>query len=231
MEGDPRELERWSRAHALMMLTGLAAGVLLRRPWPLALCGVSSFAGLWIAMYRGSGLSPGSALANGVTAFRLALTLGVLLAPPATTGTVLALAVMAILLLDGLDGWVARRAAKTSDFGAHFDMETDAFLVLIVGFELWRRGHAGLWILGPGLLRYAYVICLALVPPRRGEMPRSRFGRYVFAFLVVSFSVALAFPGTVGSASALLGSAFAGWSFARSFYWSYARPTDLSVRG
>jgi phosphatidylserine synthase len=35
-----------------------------------------------------------------------------------------------VLLLDGVDGWVARRAGTTGAFGARFDMETDALLIL-----------------------------------------------------------------------------------------------------
>ena len=42
-----------------------------------------------------------------------------------------ALAVVA-LVLDAVDGWVARRTGTTSPLGARFDMEVDAFLILVL---------------------------------------------------------------------------------------------------
>ena len=35
------------------------------------------------------------------------------------------------LILDGVDGKVARRTRNASAFGARFDMEVDAFLILV----------------------------------------------------------------------------------------------------
>ena len=39
---------------------------------------------------------------------------------------------LAALLLDGLDGWWARRFGQTTTAGARFDMETDAALILVL---------------------------------------------------------------------------------------------------
>jgi phosphatidylglycerophosphate synthase len=146
-------------------------------------------------------------------------------------GVVVAVLGIAILALDGLDGWLARRGNLTSEFGAHFDMETDALFVLIMTFELWHRHQLGGWILISGLLRYAYVLCLALVPPRGADMPRSRFGRHAFTLLVSGLCAAFALPNALGAAAAFAGTAAVSASFMRSFYWSYrggARPLRLS---
>jgi len=59
--------------------------------------------------------------------------------------------------LDGVDGWLARRSRMISAFGARFDMEVDAFLILALSVLVWRHGKAGAWILAAGLLRYAFV--------------------------------------------------------------------------
>src|ERR1700751_430443 len=40
------------------------------------------------------------------------------------------------LLLDGADGWAARRQRLASVFGARFDMEVDAFAVLVLAVTL-----------------------------------------------------------------------------------------------
>ena len=75
-------------------------------------------------------------------------------ATPAIAGTVLAIGIPA-LALDGVDGWLARRSRMASDFGARFDMETDAALLLILCALAWQLDKAGAWILArrPDALR------------------------------------------------------------------------------
>ncbi len=51
------------------------------------------------------------------------------------------------IVLDGVDGWLARRFATVSPFGARFDMEVDAFLMLVLGLLLVASGTVG--ALGP----------------------------------------------------------------------------------
>jgi phosphatidylglycerophosphate synthase len=62
------------------------------------------------------------------------------------------------LLLDGADGWAARRSGLTSRFGARFDMEVDAFFVLVLAALVWRVGQAGGWVLTCGLMRYIFIL-------------------------------------------------------------------------
>lgn len=62
-----------------------------------------------------------------------------------------------VTLLDGIDGWLARRSRMASDFGARFDMETDALLILVLSTLAWRYDKAGAWVLLSGLLRYLFV--------------------------------------------------------------------------
>jgi phosphatidylglycerophosphate synthase len=127
--------------------------------------------------------------------------------------------------LDGLDGWLARRDGLASGFGATFDVETDALLVLIADVQLWQRGRFGAWVLISGLLRYAYVLALAMRPAPAGHVPRSRLGRSAFLALVVGLTAGFAWAGTVGTALAVLGAVVVAVSFARSFLWSYRRTT------
>ncbi|PKG53738.1 MULTISPECIES: CDP-alcohol phosphatidyltransferase family protein [Vreelandella] len=68
----------------------------------------------------------------------------------------LAIAVIA-LLLDGVDGWIARRTKSHSLFGARFDMELDALLILLLCAGLLRLESLGLWVLMIGGMRYLFV--------------------------------------------------------------------------
>ena len=63
------------------------------------------------------------------------------------------LAVVA-LVLDGVDGWVARRTGTVSALGARFDMEVDAFLILVL--SVYVAGSVGPWVLAIGAARYAF---------------------------------------------------------------------------
>lgn len=60
-------------------------------------------------------------------------------------------------VLDGVDGWLARRTQMASPFGARFDMETDALLIQVLAILAWQYGKAGAWVLASGFLRYVFV--------------------------------------------------------------------------
>ena len=70
----------------------------------------------------------------------------------------LALSGVLVLLLDGADGWVARRTGMASSFGARFDMEVDALFVLVLTMLVVRAGAVGSWVIIGGLLRYLFVL-------------------------------------------------------------------------
>lgn len=73
------------------------------------------------------------------------------------------------LTLDGVDGFFARRFNLASAFGARFDMEIDALLLLILSLLVWQTGQAGVWVLAIGLMRYVFVaaswFCTRLAAP------------------------------------------------------------------
>lgn len=60
------------------------------------------------------------------------------------------------LALDRVDGWVARRTGTSSEFGARFDMEVDAFGILAL--SVYAARSLGAWVLLIGLARYALVV-------------------------------------------------------------------------
>ncbi len=93
--------------------------------------------------------------ANAVTLLRagiVALFAGLLgpTAPIPNLAWLLAALAAAALLLDGVDGWLARRSGMQSSFGARFDMEVDAFFILILAALAWQFDKAGGWVLLSG---------------------------------------------------------------------------------
>jgi phosphatidylglycerophosphate synthase len=167
----------------------------------------------WTATGRGFGV------ANVITAARVALALAL---PCFGIGAAGAALLALILVLDGVDGVVARRRGEASSFGAMFDMESDAWTVAVAGLLTGVAGEPVLVL--PGVLRYLYVIAIGNLPGSRGEAPRNVFARWAFVALMTSLVASLArMPGShwMGVAATLL--IFA--SFGRSFVWSFRATT------
>jgi phosphatidylglycerophosphate synthase len=104
--------------------------------------------------------------------------------------SVVVIAIVA-LLLDGVDGWAARRTGTVSAFGTRFDMETDAALILVLAVLVWQHGKAGSWILAAGLLRYVFVAAGRVWPWMRRPLTPTRRGRLICIVQIVALVVAL----------------------------------------
>ncbi|MBD8891236.1 CDP-alcohol phosphatidyltransferase family protein [Roseibium litorale] len=109
----------------------------------------------------------------------------------------------AALLLDGVDGYLARRNGEASDLGARFDMETDALLILILSAAAFILGKAGLWVLGIGLMRYAFVLAQVALPRLRGSLSPS-FRRQLICVVQVGALCLLLLPFIVPPVSTLI---------------------------
>lgn len=73
-------------------------------------------------------------------------------------------------LTDAADGTLARHSGLASDFGARFDMETDAWLTLVLCGLVVHFDKAGAWVLAGGLLRYAFAASAMAWPWLAGEL-------------------------------------------------------------
>jgi phosphatidylglycerophosphate synthase len=135
-------------------------------------------------------------LANQITAVRALLValLATFVGRPVTAGVAWNVVVIALVavLLDGVDGWVARRTGTASDFGMRFDMETDAALILVLATLAWRYDKAGPWILGAGLLRYAFVAAGWVWPWMARPLAPTLRGRLICVVQIAALIVALA---------------------------------------
>jgi phosphatidylglycerophosphate synthase len=96
---------------------------------------------------------------------------------PVPVPVLVALAAVA-LSLDAVDGWVARRTGTVSTLGARFDMEVDAFLLLVLSGYVARP--LGGWVLAVGLMRYGFAAAGWLLPWLRAQLP-PRYWRKVVA--------------------------------------------------
>lgn len=98
-----------------------------------------------------------------------------------TSGTepvLTALAALA-LVLDAVDGRVARRTRTSSPFGASLDMEVDAFLVLVLSVHVALT--LGWWVLLIGAARYLLLLASRAVPWLRRPVPTRYWSKVVAA--------------------------------------------------
>lgn len=130
-----------------------------------------------------------------------------------------------LLALDGIDGWLARRQGLASDFGARFDLEVDALLILVLAALALGLGKAGPWVLGLGLMRYAFALAARLMPPLRAELPPSLRRKTVCVLQIAALALLL-LPGILPPLSAAIAAtAFIvlAWSFALDVRWLLRR--------
>jgi phosphatidylglycerophosphate synthase len=97
---------------------------------------------------------------------------------------------LSVILMDGLDGVVARRLNQTSKPGEYFDMEIDALFVFLLSCLHYTEQKLGVWILVPGSMRYVYGVLFFWMK----EPPRSRPGKKIRSTIAVIFFLSLLFP-------------------------------------
>lgn len=140
-------------------------------------------------------------LASGCAAITAMVLAG---AVPARTWWLLALTVPA-LLLDAVDGMVARRTGAVSAAGARLDMQVDAGLLVVLCLAV--APVVGVWVLLIGAMRYLFVAASWLRPILLTALPRSQFRRVVAGLQggVLAVAIAPVVPVSVATVAVLLG--------------------------
>jgi phosphatidylglycerophosphate synthase len=107
---------------------------------------------------------------------------------PVSVPILVAVAVVA-LVLDAVDGWVARRWV-TGSLGAKLDGEVDAFLILVLSVYVART--TGAWVLAIGAARYAFAAGELVLPWMREQLPPRYWRKFVAAIQGIVLTVAAA---------------------------------------
>ncbi|MBD3898292.1 CDP-alcohol phosphatidyltransferase family protein [Halomonas sp. ML-15] len=215
----------------VLVLAQLAQHALTAPGWLALTSGLSYLiiAGLVAAAWTGELRRFG--WANRVTLLRgtlIALLAGSLWWPALWQQHAVALAAIAgaALLLDGIDGWVARRTGSSSAFGARFDMELDASFILLLCLALVVLGKVGSWVLLIGAMRYVFVVSGHLWPWLRAPLPESLRRKAVCVVQVVALMIALLPAVSAAQASLLTALALLllSLSFALDVHWLAGKP-------
>lgn len=195
--------------------------------------GVTALLLLALRRTQRAGIGP----ADWVTLTRALLTAGIagLVAESfANTPSVTAVVALAsvALALDAVDGQVARRTGTASPFGARFDGEVDALLILVLSIAVSR--NYGSWVLVIGAARYTLLIAGFAVPWLGAPLPPRFWGKVVAAVqgIVLTVAVSGLLPPllgmlAVGVALLLLVESF--WHSVRWLYRTGAGPVARAV--
>ncbi|HEV8209770.1 MAG TPA: CDP-alcohol phosphatidyltransferase family protein [Vicinamibacterales bacterium] len=182
---------------AVVALAGAARTALpLGDRYPLKAAGLfAAVMGLSIGFLRHHHPFTRFGAANQITTLRaivVALVAG-LVGEPRVPAVALAAAAasVAVTALDGVDGWLARRHRIASRFGARFDMEIDALLILALSVLAWRHDKAGAWVIASGMLRYAFVAAGALAPRLRAALPPSRRRQTICVVQIAALTIVM----------------------------------------
>jgi phosphatidylglycerophosphate synthase len=144
-------------------------------------------------------------------------------------GTLTALAVVA-LVLDGVDGRVARHTRTVSAVGARFDMEVDSVLVLVLSASVARS--LGAWVLAIGSVRYVRLFTGWVLPWLRRPVPARYWCKVVATVqgVVLTVSAADVLPRAVAVLALVVVAALLAESFGREVWWLW-RGRDLVAGG
>jgi phosphatidylglycerophosphate synthase len=125
------------------------------------------------------------------------------------------------LVLDAVDGQVARRTGTATPLGARLDGEADAFLILLL--SIYVSQDYGSWVLVIGAARYALLLAGWLIPWLAAPLPPRYWGKVVAAVQGIVLTVAASglidrLAGMIAVAAALL---LLAESFGRNVIWLY----------
>jgi phosphatidylglycerophosphate synthase len=187
-----------------------------------ATCGVIIDASLARSLFRDRSQRLG--LASWLTLTRATLAVGVAALTADSFGgrisvTVLVSLATLALVLDFIDGQVARRTGTESRLGARFDGEIDAFLILVL--SVYVAQAAGTWVLLIGAARYAFLAGEWLLPWMTAALPPRDWRKVVAAAqgIVLTIAAADVLPLVLSQAALAVALALLTESFCRDVWW------------
>ncbi len=211
-------IQRWMTAHAVILLISCFLFLGFKNINCISYGATISFVVLFIWKARESAnllflISP----ANFITLLRLNFLFLLLHTHDRLSGEILAVIALIIVLLDGLDGFLARKFNSISDFGAYFDMETDAFYVYAIICIHYTQGKVGLWLMFIAILRYLYFLLLLLFKPQKQKESRDYFAQIIAVILMLSLIIPFISPSAIYLPVLIISSFLVLWSFGKSF--------------
>ena len=207
-------IKKWDYLHAIILLTGGILTIFVEQLSILVFIALGSFCIFLIKKLR----QPGSfGYANIATTSRLILLLLLGLFIFKIPGFLSLVIGLIILILDGVDGYLARRYHESSDFGAYLDMETDTFFVCLFCTYYYLNDQLGGWVLLVGFMRYVYVGLILLFKLQDRKEKSTRFAKTIAVILFSALLTPLVLPKFIYQPAMILATVLVTYSFGLSF--------------
>lgn len=145
-------------------------------------------------------------IANTITLLRLLIIILSFLLINFSNSHLLFFTLSVAVVLDLLDGMAARHFKESSYFGQYFDMEVDAFFVLLMCCFYYLNGDISWWILIPGTLRYAFRLYTFCFPKPHVKEDKKTYATVIAASYFVVLLMGLITTDTLQFLILLLGS-------------------------
>ena len=103
---------------------------------------------------------------------------------------IIAILAISALILDGLDGFVARKYNHVTKFGEIIDQESDNFLMLVLSISLYLNREVGIYIFLIPSYRYLFIFSMKRYDWLKIELPISQFRKFACAVTILLMIIA-----------------------------------------
>lgn len=215
-------IKKWNTLHCLIVFIGGLLFCLFKWHIPMLIGLIISLSHLifqeWATLRA---LHPFGGYANGITLLRFILITLIFLFGGYISNIQITLILLFLTLLDGVDGFLARKFNHITMVGAYFDMETDALVVCVTSIILYTKNITGSWILLIGFMRYYYIFIVYMLNMHDIPERRTKFGPLVSVILLVSILISFILPTYIYIPILIIASIMVTVSFCWSFYYLF----------
>ena len=188
---------RWNKFHALAMLIAASVSLVTSNTLILSIASLISF-GIFLYTNKSTWQKfPFGGYANWITTIRLLIIHSFIAFWPILPYSFFVIGLIVFVVLDGLDGKIARKYNQSTIFGEYYDMELDALFVLFICIFLYLKGISGMWILLPGALRYLFVIYTWIFSSIPKKDDKQRFATIIAGVFFTMLLVSIAFQNPI----------------------------------
>ena len=128
------------------------------------------------------------------------------------------------LLLDGLDGFIARKYNQVTEFGELIDQEADNFLILIMTISLYLNRDVDFYIFLIPAYRYIFIFLMAKYAWLKRRLPESHIRKLACVLTIIFLIIAQESHLTINSTFLVnLALFIITFSFSRDIIWLYRK--------
>ncbi|WP_299111719.1 CDP-alcohol phosphatidyltransferase family protein [uncultured Winogradskyella sp.] len=202
-----KHIETWSIYNAFAMTTALIIALVSKQlSILLVVFSISIIALIFINRKKLLNTRPIFGIANTLTLVRFLIIVLSFYLISFNDTNLLFYSLSIAVILDFFDGIAARYFNESSFFGQYFDMEIDAFFVLIMCYFYYTYGGVSWWILIPGALRYLFRIYTFCFPKPDVKEDKKTYATVIAASYFIILLIGLITSGTIQFLILLIGS-------------------------